>query len=33
VRSLSFSTRQGWWRHDEHYHVDFNVPCQRLRQK
>lgn len=32
VRSLSFSTRQGWWRHDEHYHVDFKVPCQRLRR-
>jgi penicillin-insensitive murein DD-endopeptidase len=31
ISSLSFSTRQGWWRHDEHYHVDFAVPCRPLR--
>jgi penicillin-insensitive murein endopeptidase len=30
ISSLPFSTRQGWWRHDEHYHVDFRVPCQPL---
>jgi penicillin-insensitive murein endopeptidase len=31
IRHLSFSTRQGWWRHDEHYHVDFALPCRPLR--
>jgi penicillin-insensitive murein DD-endopeptidase len=30
IRSLRFSTRKGWWRHDEHYHVDFAVPCRPL---
>lgn len=25
---LSFSTRQSWVRHDQHYHVDFEVPCE-----
>lgn len=28
---LRFSTRPAWVRHDEHYHVDFAVPCQPLR--
>jgi penicillin-insensitive murein DD-endopeptidase len=27
---LTFSTKQAWVKHDEHYHVDFNVPCKRL---
>lgn len=25
---LQFSTRPAWVRHDEHYHVDFDVPCE-----
>jgi penicillin-insensitive murein endopeptidase len=25
---LVFSTKKPWVRHDEHYHVDFVVPCQ-----
>ncbi|MEO1576440.1 MAG: penicillin-insensitive murein endopeptidase [Pseudomonadota bacterium] len=25
--NLTFSTRRSWVRHDEHYHVDFIVPC------
>lgn len=25
--NLSFSTRRAWVRHDEHYHVDFAIPC------
>ena len=29
-RLLRFSTRQAWVRHDEHYHVDFVVPCKPL---
>ena len=29
LASLPFSTRQGWWRHDEHYHVDFDLPCEK----
>lgn len=24
---IDFSTRPSWVRHDEHYHVDFTVPC------
>jgi penicillin-insensitive murein endopeptidase len=24
---LKFSTKPSWVRHDEHYHVDFDVPC------
>ena len=27
-KHLQFSTRRAWVRHDEHYHVDFSVPCQ-----
>lgn len=25
-----FSTRPSWVRHDEHYHVDFEIPCEPL---
>lgn len=25
---VQFSTRQSWVRHDDHYHVDFAVPCR-----
>ena len=25
--NLEFSRRQSWVRHDEHFHVDFDVPC------
>jgi penicillin-insensitive murein endopeptidase len=25
---ITFNQHQVWVRHDEHYHVDFNVPCQ-----
>ncbi|SIO34314.1 penicillin-insensitive murein endopeptidase [Salinivibrio sp. ES.052] len=25
---IQFLTRRSWVRHDEHYHVDFAVPCQ-----
>lgn len=27
---LQFSTKPSWVRHDEHYHVDFDVPCMTL---
>jgi penicillin-insensitive murein endopeptidase len=27
---VSFSTRRSWVRHDEHYHVDFAVPCEAM---
>lgn len=30
IRRLPFSARPSWVRHDEHYHVDFRVPCQQL---
>lgn len=26
--NIEFSTRRSWVRHDEHYHIDFIVPCQ-----
>ena len=25
---LTFSARRSWVRHDQHYHVDFEVPCE-----
>ncbi|OGW24318.1 MAG: peptidase [Nitrospirae bacterium GWC2_42_7] len=28
---LTFSTKKSWVRHDEHYHVDFIVPCREFR--
>jgi penicillin-insensitive murein endopeptidase len=27
---MSFMLRQAWVRHDEHYHVDFALPCRPL---
>ncbi len=26
--NIQFSTKRSWVRHDEHYHVDFKIPCQ-----
>jgi penicillin-insensitive murein endopeptidase len=28
-RSLNVLPRQAWVRHDEHYHIDFDIPCAR----
>lgn len=28
---MAFSTRQAWVKHDEHYHVDFELPCAPLK--
>jgi penicillin-insensitive murein endopeptidase len=28
IRNLRFSERPSWVRHDEHYHMDFEVPCK-----
>ena len=28
---LQFSTRPSWVRHDDHYHVDFDIRCQPMR--
>jgi len=28
--TVQFSTRRSWVRHDEHYHVDFDIPCEPL---
>lgn len=25
---VTFSERQSWVRHDDHYHIDFDVPCE-----
>jgi penicillin-insensitive murein DD-endopeptidase len=27
-KNINFSKKRSWVRHDEHYHVDFEVPCQ-----
>ena len=29
-KNLRFMQGAAWWRHDEHYHVDFAVPCKPL---
>ena len=28
MRRFAFNKQQAWVRHDEHYHVDFGVPCR-----
>ncbi|MGI9235552.1 MAG: penicillin-insensitive murein endopeptidase [Woeseiaceae bacterium] len=28
--NMKFSARRSWVRHDDHYHVDFDVPCKPL---
>ena len=28
--NLQFSKKRSWVRHDEHYHVDFQVPCKKM---
>ena len=28
IETLPFSKKPAWVRHDEHYHVDFSVPCR-----
>jgi penicillin-insensitive murein endopeptidase len=28
--NIRFFQGKAWWRHDEHYHVDFTVPCRPL---
>lgn len=28
-KHIQFSEKPSWVRHDEHYHVDFNVPCKK----
>ena len=25
---MAFNSKQAWWPHEDHYHVDFNVPCR-----
>jgi penicillin-insensitive murein endopeptidase len=30
IKDLPFMAKPAWVRHDEHYHVDFDVPCRRL---
>ncbi len=30
ISTLPFSKRKSWVRHDDHYHVDFVVPCEPL---
>lgn len=28
-KNISFSKKRSWVRHDEHYHVDFSIPCEK----
>ena len=28
-KNITFSKKKSWVRHDEHYHVDFDVPCKK----
>jgi len=29
-KNIQFSKKRSWVRHDEHYHVDFSIPCEKL---
>ncbi len=29
-KHIQFSKKRSWVRHDEHYHVDFKIPCMKL---
>jgi penicillin-insensitive murein endopeptidase len=31
-RLMPFMKERPWVRHDEHYHIDFRIPCQPLRE-
>jgi len=28
--NIQFSSKKSWVRHDEHYHVDFSIPCEKI---
>ena len=30
AKNINFSKKRSWVRHDEHYHVDFEIPCKPL---
>ena len=30
IKHIQFSKKRSWVRHDEHYHVDFDIPCKEL---
>ena len=32
-RNITFSTKKAWVRHDEHFHIDFSVPCRAARER
>ena len=29
-KNVQFSKKRSWVRHDEHYHIDFSIPCQKF---
>ncbi len=33
IQNLEFSRKTAWVRHDEHYHVDFRIPCHDMSQR
>lgn len=30
--NIQFSKKRAWVRHDEHYHIDFAIPCKKLKE-
>ena len=30
-KNIQFSKKRSWVRHDEHYHVDFDIPCKTMK--
>lgn len=30
IADLAFSVRRSWVRHDDHYHIDFDLPCKKM---
>ncbi len=32
-KNIQFSKKKSWVRHDEHYHVDFLIPCEKDKQE
>jgi penicillin-insensitive murein endopeptidase len=32
LKGINFMNTRAWFRHDQHYHVDFAVPCKKLRR-
>jgi penicillin-insensitive murein endopeptidase len=31
LKGINFMNTRAWFRHDQHYHADFAVPCKKFR--